>query len=369
MSFDIRLRNPTQLDKAMKLAEIVAYASRSKQVIAGRDHGSIVYQFQLGSNLWETYTRQHLRTTAGLGLGDSRRQIDFAFSDYAPHFLVAGATGSGKTEAVKSALVALLMSHEPSDLQLIVIDPRGWFSDFHDVAHLACPVARNPEQIDAALQFANKVLAEREAEAITNDRRFVIAVDETEKVMEARESRAAILSNLVNGRAYKVNALVTGLEPNKTTIPFLAQLTGRLVGKVADANKSHQATGQARMEAHKLTGAGDFLMISAGQHQRFQVAMTSRQDFEALPRATIAPPDFEPVVIREPREPKPGRPKNTIQSDLLARYLKSDSITIAEAKHRLDISKHLHNLHKHFAVELLKEMATLNLCIRENDYE
>lgn len=369
MSFGIRLQNPTQLDKALKLAENVAYASRSKQVIANRDHGSIIYQFQLGSNFWETYTRQHLKTPEGLGLADSHRQIDFGFSDYTPHFLIAGATGSGKTETVKSALLALLTSHTPAELQLVIIDPRGWLSDFDNSGHLAYPIARNPEEIDNALQYANSVFAHRKAESITDAPRLVIATDETEEVMAGRDDRAAILSNLVNGRAYSINIVVTGLEPTKTTIPFLAQLTGRLVGRVTDATKSHLATGQAGLEAHKLTGAGDSLFVAGGQAQRLQVALGTSQDYDALPRAAVAPPDFEPATIQTPEETTPGRPKSAVTPDLLAHYLKPGTITIPAARDAFGISKHLHNLHKSFAAELLKEMVALKLYVKESDHE
>jgi hypothetical protein len=60
-------------------------------------------------------------------------------------------------------------------------------------------------------------------------------------------------------------------------------LLNRFVGKVANAQISAMLTGHAGLQAHKLTGKGDFIHISSGEDAtRFQVALATQADFKRL---------------------------------------------------------------------------------------
>ncbi len=71
----------------------------------------------------------------------------------APHLLVGGTTGSGKSVGINAMLVSLLMTKTPEELRLILIDPKMLeFELYKDIPHLLHPVVTNAT-------LASKVLA------------------------------------------------------------------------------------------------------------------------------------------------------------------------------------------------------------------
>jgi len=369
LSFGVRLSDPATLDKALHLAEPVALASRSKAVLAYRQTGLVMYQYQLATLYWESYSRADV-TGLGVGLGEMRRQIDFKFEESAPHTLVAGTTGSGKTEAEKSILLALTETYTPAQMKLVLIDPHGEYSSFANVAHLATPVATDQEAIDRALLFANQEFERRRARGIDKALpRLTVVIDEGDEVLQKNEQRLGIVRNLVNGRKFKINVILGSLKPTHRDLPaILDKLQNRFVGLVTDATMSVRLTGQAGLEAHKLTGQGDFLHIIGPNVDRFQVAMATEADYGRLERAEIVAPDIEDVAPPELPESRPGRPANELQPPILAQYLVPERVlTVRQARSDLNLSYGQHVLHRNFAADLLAELARLGLHLCKED--
>ena len=68
------------------------------------------------------------------------------FNDF-PHALLAGTTGSGKSVFINSIITTLIMRNSPSDVKLVLIDPkRIELSKYRDIPHLLCPVINEPQQ-------------------------------------------------------------------------------------------------------------------------------------------------------------------------------------------------------------------------------
>ncbi len=73
--------------------------------------------------------------------------------DELPHLLVAGTTGSGKSMFIHSLIMSLIMRNEPSELKLLLIDPKKVeFLKYHDLPHLLCPVITETNEAISALK-------------------------------------------------------------------------------------------------------------------------------------------------------------------------------------------------------------------------
>jgi DNA segregation ATPase FtsK/SpoIIIE-like protein len=82
----------------------------------------------------------------------------------APHILIGGATGSGKSILLNAIISALIKKNSPEDLNLILIDPkRVELSIFEGLPHLALPVAKTVKEAVFALKTAVSIMDDRYA--------------------------------------------------------------------------------------------------------------------------------------------------------------------------------------------------------------
>lgn len=64
----------------------------------------------------------------------------------APHMLVAGTTGSGKSVLVNSLILSMLLKYRPEELRLVIIDPKEVdFAFYADIPHLLTPIVTDIE--------------------------------------------------------------------------------------------------------------------------------------------------------------------------------------------------------------------------------
>ncbi len=80
----------------------------------------------------------------------------------APHLLVAGATGSGKSVGVNSMICSLLYTQTPEDVRMLMIDPKMLeLSIYEGIPHLLLPVVTDPEKASLALRWAVQEMERR----------------------------------------------------------------------------------------------------------------------------------------------------------------------------------------------------------------
>lgn len=79
-----------------------------------------------------------------------------------PHLLVAGTTGSGKSVGLNVILLSLLYRFTPSELRLILIDPKVLeLKTYDDIPHLLSPVVTEPHKSVRALKWAVEEMERR----------------------------------------------------------------------------------------------------------------------------------------------------------------------------------------------------------------
>jgi DNA segregation ATPase FtsK/SpoIIIE-like protein len=73
----------------------------------------------------------------------------------APHMLVAGATGTGKSVGINTFLCSMLYRCSPDEVKLILIDPKILeLSVYEGIPHLLLPVLDEPRKAELALKWA-----------------------------------------------------------------------------------------------------------------------------------------------------------------------------------------------------------------------
>ncbi len=80
----------------------------------------------------------------------------------APHLLIAGSTGSGKSVAVNSIVATLLQQNTPEQLKFIMIDPKMVeLIVYNHIPHLLAPVVTELERVVSLLKWAVREMERR----------------------------------------------------------------------------------------------------------------------------------------------------------------------------------------------------------------
>lgn len=198
-----------------------------------------------------------------------------------PHMLIAGATGSGKSVMINTFLTSLLYRNSPSDLKLILVDPkRVELTPYNDIPHLLSPVITEPEKCISALKWAvaemerrYKLFAEvgkrNIAEYNTEKKEegmpyIVIVIDELADLMvlAAADVEALIVRLAQMARATGIHLVLATQRPSVDVITGLikANIPARIAFTVASQVDSRTILDQGGAE--KLMGKGDMLFSS-----------------------------------------------------------------------------------------------------------
>ncbi len=192
------------------------------------------------------------------------------------HCLIAGTTGSGKTELARTIIASLITHQKPRDIQLALFDPkqRG-FAPFAHAPHLLFPIVADPAESLDRIAWLAREMERRDALRIERPR-IILVLDELADLLQSCGSALeAHLTRLVQrGRSAGIAVVACTQKPTARILGGVmkANFPVRMVGRVTSATDALVAAGVGGTDAEKLAGRGDFLLIAAGQVIRFQAA-------------------------------------------------------------------------------------------------
>ena len=229
------------------------------------------------------YPKNHGRWIAGKNeLGQT---VTLGLNDRTPHFLFAGATGSGKSVALRSAVLQL--SRDP-DNYLVPIDGK-WGEGLGPLARLprvVGPLATDIPTARAALGWAVQAMKQRYRQPGTPGR-VIVVVDEFQEFTNDELITECLRRLVAQGRAANVHCLLATQHPTLASFgdPGIRRnLVGRVALRVMDYDASRVAVGGAQPRADHLLGAGDAYAIAPTGLHRAQLAYVDNRDFDRAER-------------------------------------------------------------------------------------
>lgn len=240
-----------------------------------------------------------------------------------PHMLIAGQTGSGKSVMINTFLTSLLYRNTPSELKLILVDPKQVeLSLYNEIPHLLAPVINEPEKCISALKWAVAEMERRLRTMAEVGKRdivqynslkqeagmpyIVIVVDELADLMmmAARDVEALIVRLAQKSRAAGIHLVIATQRPSVDVITGLikANIPARIAFTVNSQVDSRTIIDQGGAE--KLLGRGDMLLLTSEmpKPKRIQAALIEEDetkkvvDFIRMQR----PPQYDDEVVSQP---------------------------------------------------------------------
>ena len=235
-----------------------------------------------------------------------------------PHLLIAGTTGSGKSNCLHSMIISMMYKTSPQDLRFVFIDPKlVEFGVYDGMPHMLIPVVTDPRKASGALAWAvgemlkryqlfsqykvrdissyNRVVENLETDIQSVDEetavperlpRIVIIIDELADLMlvAPREVEDSICRLAQMARAAGIHLIIATQRPSVDVITGVikANISSRIALSVVSQVDSRTIIDSAGAE--NLLGMGDmlFLPLELSKPIRIQGCYVSDEEIERV---------------------------------------------------------------------------------------
>ncbi|MCL6437280.1 MAG: DNA translocase FtsK [Rubrobacteraceae bacterium] len=343
--YELRLGSGVKVSKISNLRQDIAYALAATEIrilapIPGKSAVGVevpnrrpatvtlgdVFQEYPGANDWAL--------PVGLGKDISGRAVFFDLAEM-PHLLVAGATGSGKSVMLSGLLTSLLLTTDPRQVKMVLIDPkRVEFSQFARVPHLITPVVTDVKKASNALSWAvaemerrYEILEEFGTRSLDgyNSRAekqlpyVVVVIDELADLMMSAAAKVedAVIRLAQKARAVGIHLVVATQRPSVDVITGMikSNVPSRIAFAVSSQVDSRVILDTPGAEA--LLGRGDMLFkpVTALRPSRVQGAFISEAEVERVVSACAERASaryIEEVTQPTASEPEDGEPEDEL---------------------------------------------------------
>lgn len=257
-----------------------------------------------------------------------------------PHLLIAGSTGSGKSVGMNAFLISLLYYNSPSELRLIMVDPKRVELNFYNgIPHLLTPIITEPEKAAIALRWCvaemtrryqmlsekhHRNLSDYNSDPAIEEKlpRIVVVIDELNDLMMVakNEVEASICRIAQMARAVGMHLVVATQRPSVDVITGLikANIPSRIAYAVSSSIDSR--TILDGVGAEDLLGRGDMLYLPSGMNKplRIQGIYLSTSELERVTnhvKLNTEPDYVEEVTSRQVADvPVQGVPESVFAS-------------------------------------------------------
>ena len=219
----------------------------------------------------------------------------------APHLLVAGATGQGKSVGLNVMLMSLLHKRTPDEMKLVLIDPKRVELSVYsrlDNSYLAMPVITDEIEAANALRRLCFIMDQRYVKVSVAGKRnikeynesaqekmpyIVVVIDEYgDLIMQGGKIIERNICRLAQkARAVGIHLIISTQRPSATIVTgnIKANFPTRIAFRCTTGTDSRVVLDQ--VGAEKLTGNGDMLFFAGAETTRIQCAYTSIEEVDA----------------------------------------------------------------------------------------
>ena len=304
-----------------------------------------------------------LHVAIGVISGNRPRALHFEAKKDGVHGMIAGGTGSGKSEILMTLIVGLVLNYDPSVLNFVLVDYKGGgaFKPFTDLPHCVdiitnlnkSAVKRMFTAINAEMQRRQKLNADTQTKDIVEYRKkgyhlthepyphlFIIIDEYAEMITDSPEFKAELESITRVGRAQGVNLLLASQRPVGVTDQMRANIKFRICLRVegVDTSREMLRRSDAAFLPSGMPGRG-YLQIGNENIELIQIAYTGETYEYAEPEEGGRQPKFYDVVVRlaqkllrreRPRTPWPPflPTQLTLSSPLVQDYLQEEYLPL-----------------------------------------